>query len=189
MTGRFKNKKTVVKTIGKDEHGMPTINGRKVVNFRLVKEGFIVDLIEAKRTPHDVEFPPDMPQDESKGRLRPAALLRRKAAMAGKRAAIARRRARTMKRKKPLAKLKKIAYKQAYKQVYGEFMKDLYPGKKRTDLSIQQAKVVHKNVLRKKGRVMKRAKFRFLPALRAKEAEKFGGKDESLAIGLSLIHI
>jgi len=27
MTGRFKNKKTVVKTIGKDEHGMPTING------------------------------------------------------------------------------------------------------------------------------------------------------------------
>ena len=40
LTGRFKNKKTVVKTIGKDEHGMPTINGRKVVNFRLVKEGF-----------------------------------------------------------------------------------------------------------------------------------------------------
>ena len=171
MTGRFKNKKTVIKTIGKDEHGMPTINGRKVVTFRLVKEDM------------EVEFPEDMPQDESKGRLRPAALLRRKAAMAGKRAAIARRRARTMKRKKPLAKLKKIAYKQAYKQVYGEFMKDLYPDKKRTDLSIQQAKVVHKNVLRKKGRVMKRAKFRFLPALRAKEAEKFGGKDESLAIG------
>ena len=24
----FKNKKTVVKTIGKDEHGMPTINGK-----------------------------------------------------------------------------------------------------------------------------------------------------------------
>ena len=46
MTGRFKNKRTVVKTIGKDEHGMPTINGKKVVIFRkcvedkgVVKEG------------------------------------------------------------------------------------------------------------------------------------------------------
>ena len=171
MTGRFKNKKTVIKTIGKDEHGMPTINGRKVVTFRLVKEDM------------EVEFPEDMPQDESKGRLRPAALLRRKAAMAGKKAAIARRRARTMKRKKPLSKLKKIAYKQAYLQVYKEFMQELFPGMKRTDLSIQQAKIVHKNVLRKKGRVKKRAKFRFLPALRAKEAEKFGQKDETLAIG------
>ena len=46
LTGRFKNKKTVVKTIGKDEHGMPTINGRKVVNFRLIKEGFIWNLLE-----------------------------------------------------------------------------------------------------------------------------------------------
>ena len=35
LTGRFKNKKTVVKSIDKDEHGMPTINGRKVVTFRL----------------------------------------------------------------------------------------------------------------------------------------------------------
>ena len=33
-TGRFKNKKTTVKTIGIDEHGMPTINGKSVVNFR-----------------------------------------------------------------------------------------------------------------------------------------------------------
>ena len=53
-------------------------------------------------------------------------------------------------------------------------MKDLFPGMKKKELSIQQAKVVHKNVLRKKGRVRKRAKFRFLPALRAKEVEKFG---------------
>jgi hypothetical protein len=46
LTGRFKNKKTVVKTIGKDEHGMPTINGRKVVNFRILKEGVGVELNE-----------------------------------------------------------------------------------------------------------------------------------------------
>ena len=37
LTGRFKNKKTVVKSIGKDEYGMPTINGRKVVTFRMPK--------------------------------------------------------------------------------------------------------------------------------------------------------
>lgn len=38
LTGKFKNKKTVVKSIGKDEHGMPTINGRKVVTFRIPKD-------------------------------------------------------------------------------------------------------------------------------------------------------
>ncbi len=32
--GRFKNKKIVVKTITKDEHGMPMINGKKAVTFR-----------------------------------------------------------------------------------------------------------------------------------------------------------
>jgi tRNA nucleotidyltransferase/poly(A) polymerase len=116
--------------------------------------------------------------ERSKGKLRPADILRRKRAMAGKKAAIQRRKLRTMKRKKPLAKLKKIAYKMAYLQVYKQFMEDLFPGVKKTDLSIQQAKIVHKNVLRKKGRVMKRAKFKFLPMLRAKEAEKFGNREK-----------
>ena len=37
LTGRFKNKKTKVNSIGKDDYGMPTINGRKVVNFRVAK--------------------------------------------------------------------------------------------------------------------------------------------------------
>ncbi|KKM61072.1 hypothetical protein LCGC14_1535470, partial [marine sediment metagenome] len=37
LTGRFKNKKTVVKSIGTDDHGMPTINGRKVTTFRILK--------------------------------------------------------------------------------------------------------------------------------------------------------
>ena len=31
LVGRFKNKKLVVKDIGKDSHGMPTINGRNFV--------------------------------------------------------------------------------------------------------------------------------------------------------------
>ncbi len=35
LTGRFKNKKSVVKNIGVDEHGMPTINGKRVLNFRI----------------------------------------------------------------------------------------------------------------------------------------------------------
>jgi nicotinic acid mononucleotide adenylyltransferase len=41
LTGKFKNKKTIVKTIGTDEHGMPTINGKKVATFRTVKEGYV----------------------------------------------------------------------------------------------------------------------------------------------------
>jgi hypothetical protein len=58
-------------------------------------------------------------------------------------------------------------------------MEELYPGIKKADLSIAQTQVVHKNVVRKKGRVRKRAKFRFLPALRAKEVEKFEKKNET----------
>ena len=38
LVGRFKNKKMVVKNIGVDKHGMPTINGRKVTTFRYIKE-------------------------------------------------------------------------------------------------------------------------------------------------------
>ena len=36
LVGKFKNKKMVVKTIGKDKHGMPTINGRKAATFRMI---------------------------------------------------------------------------------------------------------------------------------------------------------
>ena len=38
LVGRFKNKKMKVKSIGKDEHGMPTINGRKATTFRIPKK-------------------------------------------------------------------------------------------------------------------------------------------------------
>ena len=215
LTGRFKNKKTVIKTIGTDEHGMPTINGRKVVNFRMIKEGFIAELagteVKCEKCNHQWEIESDDSEKylchscgwdsqqqeydydafdswrekmglneelDERGKMRPADRLRRKAAMAGKGKEIARRRARTMKRRKPLSKLKKIAYKMAYRQVYAEFSEELYPGIKKADLSIAQTQVVHKNVVRKKGRVRKRAKFRFLPALRAKEVEKFEKKNE-----------
>ena len=214
MTGRFKNKKTVVKTIGKDEHGMPTINGRKVVTFRMVKEGFISELagteISCPKCNHQWELESDDDEkylchncgwdsqkaeydydafdswqekngmlDEKSGKLRPSQKLARKRAMAGKARQIARKRKRTMMRRKGYDKLKKIAYKMAYRQVYDEFLKDLFPGVKKSELSIQQSKVVHRNVLRKKKRVFKRAKFRFLPALRAKEVDKFTKKEEA----------
>ena len=35
LMGKFKNKKVVVKDIGEDEHGMPTINGKKATTFRI----------------------------------------------------------------------------------------------------------------------------------------------------------
>ena len=38
LMGKFKNKKVIVKTIGTDEWGMPTINGKKAVTFRIPKK-------------------------------------------------------------------------------------------------------------------------------------------------------
>lgn len=37
-TGKFKNRKTTVKTISVDEYGMPTINGKRILNFRIIKD-------------------------------------------------------------------------------------------------------------------------------------------------------
>ena len=37
LTGRFKNKREVVKTIGVDKLGQPTVNGRKALSFRIEK--------------------------------------------------------------------------------------------------------------------------------------------------------
>ena len=37
LTGRFKNKRTVVKNISTDELGQPTINGMKALSFRIEK--------------------------------------------------------------------------------------------------------------------------------------------------------
>jgi ABC-type oligopeptide transport system ATPase subunit len=37
LGGRFKNKREVVKTLGRDELGQPTVNGKKLLNFRIEK--------------------------------------------------------------------------------------------------------------------------------------------------------
>ena len=39
LMGKFKNKKITVKDIGKDDYGMPTINGKKATTFRLGQKG------------------------------------------------------------------------------------------------------------------------------------------------------
>lgn len=41
LMGKFKNKKVVIKEIGEDEYGMPTINGKKACTFRVVEKGDI----------------------------------------------------------------------------------------------------------------------------------------------------
>ena len=38
LTGKFRNKKTIVKHIGKNELGLPTVNGKVIVNFRYYTE-------------------------------------------------------------------------------------------------------------------------------------------------------
>ena len=38
LMGKWKNKRTVVKTITYDEHGDPLINGKKAVTFRSAKK-------------------------------------------------------------------------------------------------------------------------------------------------------
>ena len=43
LVGKFKNKKMKIKDIGKDKHGMPTINGRKATTFRIHKTVNIFD--------------------------------------------------------------------------------------------------------------------------------------------------
>ena len=37
LTGKFKNKRKLVKDFGKDDLGQPTINGMKALNFRIEK--------------------------------------------------------------------------------------------------------------------------------------------------------
>jgi hypothetical protein len=36
--GRFKNKKVIVKKIGKDDENQPTINGKTILKYKIVKK-------------------------------------------------------------------------------------------------------------------------------------------------------
>jgi len=48
LGGKFKNKRIVVKEIGKDELGQPTINGKPLLNFRIEKH--LPDSKKSKKT-------------------------------------------------------------------------------------------------------------------------------------------
>tara|TARA_Y100000310_G_C20539248_1_gene742399 strand:+ start:720 stop:962 length:243 start_codon:yes stop_codon:yes gene_type:complete len=37
LTGRFKNKRRIVKKIGRDKYGQPTINGKSILKFKIEK--------------------------------------------------------------------------------------------------------------------------------------------------------
>jgi hypothetical protein len=72
LTGKYKNKKTVVKEIGEDEHGMPTINGRKAATFRYSKKADEKDEARKYEAQFDFERNPthnifSMGEDEASG--------------------------------------------------------------------------------------------------------------------------
>ena len=48
LGGRYKNKRIVVRDIGKDEFGQPTINGQTILKFRIEK--FLPDEKKSKKT-------------------------------------------------------------------------------------------------------------------------------------------
>ena len=37
LTGKFRNRRTLVKDIGEDEYGHPTINGKTILKFKIEK--------------------------------------------------------------------------------------------------------------------------------------------------------
>ena len=113
--------------------------------------------------------------------LTPMQKLARKRSMAGKQRMIQRKRQRTALRKKGHKQLYKKAYKAAYRDVYEFFRMKLFPNVSKGDLSVIQKKLIEKWVAKKKRKVIKRAKFKYLPIFREKEIAKFKkeGVDES----------
>ena len=56
LVGKFKNKKMTVKNISKDKHGMPTINGRKVVTFRMAPKSNLKFEMNERVDFHEMAF-------------------------------------------------------------------------------------------------------------------------------------
>ena len=209
LMGKFKNKKVVVKTIGKDEHGMPTINGKKVVTFRLMKEGFVVELagteIQCEICHHswDIKVEDEHPYlchscgwdsqqqeydfdefeewkeenniDEALTQAQRAA---RRWSFEKNRKIINIKKQRTAIRKKAYSVLYKRAYKLAYLYVRKEWTGRLFGTKPYDKLSLPQKQRVSQMVQKKKRKIVKLAKFRFFPALKQKEADRFKGKHQ-----------
>jgi hypothetical protein len=80
---------------------------------------------------------------------------------------------RTAIRKKAYSVLYKRAYKLAYLYVRKEWSERLFGTKPYNELSLPQKQRVSQMVQKKKRKIIKLAKFRFFPALKQKEADRF----------------
>jgi hypothetical protein len=71
LMGKFKNKKVRVKDIGTDEHGMPTINGKKATTFRILPKNELTEnlLLEGGAYGH-MAHPFDIDMDLTFGDLK-----------------------------------------------------------------------------------------------------------------------
>ena len=119
---------------------------------------------------------PSLGEEQADEALTPMQKLARKRALAGKKNLIRIKKHRTAIRKKGYAKLYKKAYKAAYRDVYEFFRNRLFPNTPKEELSIIQKQRIEHWVEKKKRKVMKRARWKYLPKFREEEAEKFGGK-------------
>lgn len=108
--------------------------------------------------------------------LTPLQKLARKRALAGQQRIIKQKRHRTMIRKKGYEQLWKKAYKAAYRDVYEFFRNRLYGDTPKEELSIIQKQRIEYWVEKKKRKVLKRARWKYLPKFREQEAEKFKRK-------------
>ena len=114
----------------------------------------------------------------NKEALTPAQKLARKRKMAGKQRQIQRKRQRAMLRKKGYEQLWKKAQRAAYKDVYELFRNKLFPDVPKSELTIIQKKLIASKVAMKKGKVIKRARFIYLPKFREEEKNKFNKPNE-----------
>jgi len=63
LGGRFKNKKTVVKKIGKNAKGDITVNGKPLLKYRLVKESFEEETNDLLRSVMDMGMAVEINED------------------------------------------------------------------------------------------------------------------------------
>jgi hypothetical protein len=85
---------------------------------------------------------------------------------------------RTQIRKKPYSILYKRAYKLAYLYVRKEWTERLFGMTPYAELSLPKKQRVSQMVQKKKRKILKLAKFRFFPALKQKEADRFKGVNQ-----------
>jgi hypothetical protein len=64
LGGKFKNKKIIVKDIGKNEKGDITINGKPLLKYRLIDEAYAEVIAELRKDPQFEEFLSEIPMSD-----------------------------------------------------------------------------------------------------------------------------